>query len=94
MNDKAKRQSNSIQRVWLVCVALTALAMLYGVIRYPHAPIRLREDGVYRDKAGREVTPAQADAFKTWERCLLGSFAVLALASIPLAISRRRPRTP
>ncbi len=83
-----------MERIWLGCVVLVAAIMLYGVIRYPHAPVRLREDGVYRDKAGRELTPAEFHAFETWERCLFGSFAVLGLASIPLAMSKRRTRVP
>ena len=92
MSTKAKKKRNLGESIWLGCFALVVFVMLYGVICYPYAPIRLRDDGHYRDKNGREFTEAQFHSFATWERCLLGSFAVVAAASIPLAIARHRRR--
>lgn len=86
-----KKPHKVMLSIWLSCVALVVLVMFYGIVRYPHAPIRLR-DGGYFDKSGQEFTEAQFQTFKTWEYCLFGSFGVLGILSIPLALSQRRPR--
>lgn len=51
--DNQKRHK-VIASICLGCVALVVVLMLYGVIRYPYAPIRPR-DGGYFDKAGARV---------------------------------------
>jgi len=88
--DNSKRRK-VVQSIWLGCVVLVVAVMLYGIIRYPHAPIRPRGGG-YFDKAGHEFTEAQFHNFKTWEYCLFGSFGVLGIFSIPLALSQRNRR--
>ena len=88
-----RKKRDVAQEIWLCCFALVAIAMLYGVFCYPYAPIRLRDDGFYRDKSGRQFTEAQFRRFTIWERCLLTSFGVLAASSIALALSQRRRRT-
>jgi len=93
MTTKPKKKRKIGENIWLGCFALVAFVIFCGVIRYPCAPIRLRDDGYYRDKSGREFAEAQFHNFTTWERCVLGSFAVLTVASIPLAIARRKQRS-
>jgi hypothetical protein len=82
-----------VEGIWLGCFALAVAVMLYGVIRYPYAPIRLRDDGYYRDKAGQVYSEAQFHCFKMWEYSLLGSFAVLAAVSVTLSVSNLRGRS-
>ena len=82
----------AVEVIGLGCFALAVAVMLYGVIRYPSAPIRLRDDGHYRDKAGRVYTEAQFRSFRMWEHSLLGSFAALAAVGVTLAVSNRRRR--
>ena len=88
-----RQQRKAVEGIWLGCFALAVAVMLYGIIRYPYAPIRLRDDGYYRDKAGQVYSEAQFRSFKIWERSLLGSFAVLAAVSVTLAVSNRRRRS-
>ena len=76
----------------LGCFAVVVAIMLYGVIRYPYAPIRPRDDGSYRDKAGQVYTEAQFRSFRMWEQSLLGSFTVLAVVSVIRAVSNCRRR--
>jgi hypothetical protein len=92
MTTKPKKKRKLGEDIWMGCFALVAVVMLYGVIRYPYAPVRLRDDGHYRDKNGSEFTEAQFHSFTIWERCLLGAFVVLAAASVPLAVSKHRQR--
>lgn len=92
MTMKDNKQPHKIMLgIWLGCVALVVVTMFYGIVRYPHAPIRPR-DGSYFDKAGHEFTEAQFQTFKTWEYCLFGSFGVVGILSIPLALSGRSRR--
>lgn len=86
-----KQQHKVMQSIWLGCIAFVVVVMLYGVVRYPHAPIRPRGGG-YFDKAGREFTETEFETFRTWEYCLFGSFGVLGILSIPMALSRRSRR--
>jgi hypothetical protein len=88
---QTKKKRNVAERVWLGCFALVAVIMLYGLIRYPYAPIQLRDDG-YRDKVGNEFTKAQFHSFTIRERWLLSSFAVLGVTTIPMALSQRKRR--
>jgi len=48
--------------------------MVYGIIRYPYAPIRYR-DGGYFDKTGSEFPAERFPAYYIWERALYLSFA-------------------
>ncbi len=73
----------------LAFVAIAAAVMIYGIFTYPNAPIKFRK-GAYRDKAGMEYSEAEFHRFILWKRCLLGSFALVAVSSIPLAFSKRK----
>jgi hypothetical protein len=86
-----KRRRRDVEESLLSAgIAFVVLVFGYGVIRYPNAPIRLHEDGTYRDKVGQKFTEAEFHGFKTWERCLYGSFAIFAASGIPMAVSKRR----
>jgi hypothetical protein len=82
---------NVLGGIWLAGVALVALIMLYGVARYPYAPIRSR-DGGYFDKAGKEYSESDYHRFTFWERSLFFSAGGLFVISVPLLITERRKR--
>lgn len=84
-------KGNLLKRIWLASVAVVVLVMVYGIVRYPSAPIRYRNGG-YFDKAGQEFTEAQFRSFVIWERCLFGTFVLAGGLSIPLVFLGRRNR--
>jgi len=90
MRPKKKRKIGDL--IWLGCFALVALVMFYGLICYPYAPIRLHNDGHYRDKTGHEFSEAQFNTFTIWEHWHWGTFVMLAAATVPLAVSHHKRR--
>ena len=88
-----KNKQSVLGAFWLGCLVLVAVIMLYGVVRYPYAPIRYR-DGGYFDKVGNQFTEPEFRSFIIWQRCLFGAFGLTGLVSIPLALTMRRKRKP
>ncbi|HEX8738144.1 MAG TPA: hypothetical protein VF721_22610 [Pyrinomonadaceae bacterium] len=67
----------------LAIVAVAVMAMLYGYIKYPAAPIRPVDDK-FLDKQKKEYTAEEFRAFKTWEMTLFICIA----CGIPLGITK------
>ena len=71
------RQKESIQAAgFLIPFAVCAAMMIYGIIRWPLAPIR-EVNGTFVDKAGKVFTESVYHQFKIWETGLFVSFATL-----------------
>lgn len=86
-----KKKRNLLQKIWFGCIVVCVLVMVYGIVRYPSAPIRYRNGG-YFDKAGHQFTETQFRSFTIWERCLFGSFILAGGLSIPVVLRARKNR--
>ena len=87
---QARKAGDRIQKGFFL---LAMAVLLYGVIRYPNAPIELRNDGHYRDKAKKVYSEAQFRSFKMWQHSFVGSFAVLLAVMAIVEVADRRRRT-
>ncbi len=65
--------------------------MVYGVIRYPPAPIR-QVDSTYRDKRGQPYTAEQYRAFKMWKTVLMVSGLSCFALALPASLLGKRAR--
>ena len=72
-----KKKKEKIQTAsFLIPFSIGASLMVFGVLRWPSAPIR-EEAGRYLDKAGHSFSPEAYHQFMVWEVSLLSAFALL-----------------
>jgi hypothetical protein len=82
------RSNKLLTRVWLTCLAVTAVVMVYGLICYPAAPYHHR-DGAYYDKLKRPSDEKTYRGYLVWQSGFFCSAAVLGLVTLPLLLRRR-----
>lgn len=71
-----KKRREKIQAVSIfIPFGATACLMLYGIVRWPMAPIR-EVAGRYIDKAGTAFTEGVYQQFQIWQIALAASFAI------------------
>ena len=87
---KARRKAERLRgRVFVACWCVVMSLMVYGIVRYPYAPVRYR-DGGYFDKTGGEFPAEKYPAYHIWERALYVSFAGTAVSMFAVWLITRR----
>src|SRR5436190_18395455 len=76
-----KRAERLHGRVFVACWCVVMSLMVYGIVRYPYAPIRYH-DGGYFDKTGGAFPAEKFAAYEIWERALYISFGVTAISML------------
>jgi hypothetical protein len=103
----AKRDAEAAQRMGpvakalfatcIITVMLAAVTLVYGLVKFPDAPIRETSQG-YSGKQGAPHTREDYERFKLWEKLLIASFAAAFLTGFGAAgvekASQRRARKP
>jgi hypothetical protein len=87
-----KRAERFRSRVFIACWCIVMSLMVYGIIRYPYAPIRFR-DGGYVDKTGGEFPAEKFPAYQIWERTLYVSFGGTAISMLIVTFITRHRRS-
>lgn len=85
------KKADFINAIQIVSILFCIGVMVYGIYKYPSAPIRFAENK-YIDKARREYSEEEYKNFKTWERTLVGSFIITFGGNLMMEFFKKRKK--